>query len=406
MTGNHVLKVIANASPPLNVGPGFRQYDFFIDGRSFFSLPKVFRLGLRGGGVGGPPMGGMSMAGGGSGPRRQMSINNIAAIEAPHNVDEEQAYLQAAIKQSLADAPAVPAGKDYGDLLDFSDPEPVSAMVPSQMANGANQYAVPGAGGPIPYSPAPFAPAPQPMATDMNTGFASPPPAFAPMPGPVPAPSPYGQPVPQPAQPAPAADPFGMPPPAPGSPPPAADQSAPGQLSMFSAPAPTKAANADQAYQNMANLNDFNLVSKTEQAANNPFAPAPAPVQTLGAMKVTGGGTGVPKTSVMNAPPPGAMVATQAQNGNQWGMGGAGAGVGAPPPSMGMYGSPPPVQQQQQPYGVTSPYGQMPQQTPPMYGMQQQQQPQQQQPPMMQQQQQQQQPPPQYGAPPPFQQQY
>ena len=277
MTGNHVLKVIANASPPLNVGPGFRQYDFFIDGMSFFSLPKVFRLGLRGGGVGGPPMGGMSMAGGGSGPRRQMSINNIAAIEAPHNVDEEQAYLQAAIKKSLADAPAVPAGKDYGDLLDFSDPEPVSAMVPSQMANGANQYAVPGAGGPIPYSPAPFAPAPQPMATDMNTGFASPPPAFAPMPGPVPAPSPYGQPVPQPAQPAPAADPFGMPPPAPGSPPPAADQSAPGQLSMFSAPAPTKAANADQAYQNMANLNDFNLVSKTEQAANNPFAPSPCP---------------------------------------------------------------------------------------------------------------------------------
>jgi hypothetical protein len=46
MRGNHVLKIVAHASPPLAVTPGFRQYDFFIDGQSYFSFPKVFRLGL------------------------------------------------------------------------------------------------------------------------------------------------------------------------------------------------------------------------------------------------------------------------------------------------------------------------------------------------------------------------
>ena len=48
MRGNHVLKVVAHASPPLSAAPGFRQYDFFVDGQSFFELPKVYELGLRG----------------------------------------------------------------------------------------------------------------------------------------------------------------------------------------------------------------------------------------------------------------------------------------------------------------------------------------------------------------------
>jgi hypothetical protein len=46
MKNNHVLKVIAHASPPLSPTPGFRQYDFFVDGQSFFSFPKVYRLGM------------------------------------------------------------------------------------------------------------------------------------------------------------------------------------------------------------------------------------------------------------------------------------------------------------------------------------------------------------------------
>lgn len=48
MRGNHVLKVVAHATAPMSAEPGFRQYDFFVDGRSFFSFPKVYRLGLTG----------------------------------------------------------------------------------------------------------------------------------------------------------------------------------------------------------------------------------------------------------------------------------------------------------------------------------------------------------------------
>ena len=48
MRGNHVLKIVAHASPPISATPGFRQYDFFVDGLSFFSFPKVYRLNILG----------------------------------------------------------------------------------------------------------------------------------------------------------------------------------------------------------------------------------------------------------------------------------------------------------------------------------------------------------------------
>ena len=47
MRGNHILKVVAHASPPMSATPNFRQYDFFVDGQSFFDLPKVYELGIR-----------------------------------------------------------------------------------------------------------------------------------------------------------------------------------------------------------------------------------------------------------------------------------------------------------------------------------------------------------------------
>lgn len=49
--GNHIVKVLAHASPPMSSGqinPEFRQYDLLIDGQSFFTLPKVFELGITG----------------------------------------------------------------------------------------------------------------------------------------------------------------------------------------------------------------------------------------------------------------------------------------------------------------------------------------------------------------------
>ena len=141
MKGNHVLKVLAHASPPLQANPGFRQYDFFVDGQSFFTFPKVYRLGL---GANDPRGAGPSHshsfaerghAHNGTSSYRSQSAANIASIEAPHNPDEEEAYLREAIKNSLKEqyhhpssgasvqsAPP-PAGGDL--LLDFGDPVPV-----------------------------------------------------------------------------------------------------------------------------------------------------------------------------------------------------------------------------------------------------------------------------------------
>jgi hypothetical protein len=85
MRGNHVLKVVAHATAPMSVDAGFRQYDFFVDGRSFFTFPKVYRLGLTGGKTLSPDVGmGASRMAESSGRRS----NDIAAIEAPHNHDE------------------------------------------------------------------------------------------------------------------------------------------------------------------------------------------------------------------------------------------------------------------------------------------------------------------------------
>jgi hypothetical protein len=49
MKGNHVLKLVAHASPPRPPTPGFRQYDFFVNGKSFFNFPKAVRLGIQAG---------------------------------------------------------------------------------------------------------------------------------------------------------------------------------------------------------------------------------------------------------------------------------------------------------------------------------------------------------------------
>ena len=90
MRGNHVLKVVAHATTPMTVEPGFRQYDFFVDGRSFFSFPKVYRLGLT---AGAGKMDARSPRGVGAGlaessGRMSGPPKSLAQIEAPHNPDE------------------------------------------------------------------------------------------------------------------------------------------------------------------------------------------------------------------------------------------------------------------------------------------------------------------------------
>ena len=156
MRGNHVLKIVCHASPPMNSTPGFRQYDFFVDGQSFFNMPKVYRLGVSGSapGRGNPDNGTLALA---TSTRRQTGEYNnysvegpnssrsaqIAEIEAPHNADEEEAYLAEAIKNSLVENKSPPSGAAAGAsatspppqednlLLDFFS-EPAPAPVQQQ----------------------------------------------------------------------------------------------------------------------------------------------------------------------------------------------------------------------------------------------------------------------------------
>jgi hypothetical protein len=156
MRGNHVLKILAHASPPMSPTPGFRQYDFFVDGQSFFTFPKVFRLGLapndpRGGrSPRSPPV--QAERGQNYNPNSGQNYNpnpnnnstrstgsgGIGTIETPHNPDEEEAYLREAIKNSLNDArgdarggasvQSAPAQSANNLLLDFDAPAPAHAV--------------------------------------------------------------------------------------------------------------------------------------------------------------------------------------------------------------------------------------------------------------------------------------
>jgi hypothetical protein len=173
MKGNHVLKIVAHASPPISATPGFRQYDFFVDGQSFFTFPKVYRLGLAPNDpravAHSPPSLADRADRGRSGSRsgrvqnaatasvRSSGSANLANIEAPHNPDEEEAYLREAIKNSLqgdatAGAPSSAltvhsAHQGSGNLLlDYSAPAPAARdamMSYSSLPAGNNPFGAP-----------------------------------------------------------------------------------------------------------------------------------------------------------------------------------------------------------------------------------------------------------------------
>merc|ERR1712038_1331997 len=170
--GNHVLKVTAHANAPINAHPNFRQYDFFVDGMSFFSMPKVYRLGLTEATPvhdnGSLALAHSSRVSGGYGnysagqygqmpsapPRKSL----IAEIETPNNATEEELYLKEAIKASLSEAenkereinvssansyhgdPEPPTSEGPDLLIDFmSEPGPVPAPAPSTTGSLAQQ---------------------------------------------------------------------------------------------------------------------------------------------------------------------------------------------------------------------------------------------------------------------------
>ena len=184
MRGNHILKLVAHANPPLSATPGFRQYDFFIDGQSFFQLPKVYELGVRGA------------------PQGQSRIPGQYAVSASAgHQSQEEADLQRAIQESIKesrqhlskdgrynDSFSTSGGNSYPtpspapqeqpaavDLLDFGSTAPgTGALVPATPQYGAPDpaYAQPAYG---------YAPAPLPALTYDAA------PAYAPVPPPAPA---------------------------------------------------------------------------------------------------------------------------------------------------------------------------------------------------------------------------
>jgi hypothetical protein len=48
MEGGHTVKIVAHSTlASFNTTPGFRQFELFLDGMSYFSMPKIYELGLK-----------------------------------------------------------------------------------------------------------------------------------------------------------------------------------------------------------------------------------------------------------------------------------------------------------------------------------------------------------------------
>jgi hypothetical protein len=167
--GNHVMKVVCHAAAPMTANPGFRQYDLFIDGQSFFTMPKVYELGMRAGAASSGPVPGMSsprsLEYGGPPAASQSPSSGNPSYQGPRNTDEEDRELQRAINESLEEsrrhletrgrvesreAPQITAMSDDTDLFEFdSNPQPYAAngygspppMPPQQQQQ--QQYAAP-----------------------------------------------------------------------------------------------------------------------------------------------------------------------------------------------------------------------------------------------------------------------
>lgn len=45
MEGNHVVKLVAHAAPAVRNNPEFHQFELFLDGMSYFDMPKMYELG-------------------------------------------------------------------------------------------------------------------------------------------------------------------------------------------------------------------------------------------------------------------------------------------------------------------------------------------------------------------------
>lgn len=238
--GNHVIKVICHAAPPMSAQPGFRQYDLSIDGQSFFTMPKVFQLGVTG--AVSETMPGAYRTNYAS-PNTTYAKQNIQS-DAPLTREQEEADLRRAIEASINESKqhlgestksshggSYVAGDTQSDLLGFAAPPAVPL---SDSRSVASYYSAPTTyGQSFTSPPAPSYPAPAPAAPAAAAAgaivpavappgyYQAPPAAAAPAYAASPAPPSYAAPAPIPAYtspppPQPAA--FSSPPPVPPAP--------------------------------------------------------------------------------------------------------------------------------------------------------------------------------------------
>lgn len=407
---SHKYRILVHASTSfMDAKPGLRQYDFFVDGRSYYKFPRVSRLG---GSRAAPvdlqvrsPRENHVTAETGS---RRKTPSESGSLRANSDMGQQDEYLRETAKATLdpaetAGAPSrrrlsVQASQLLIDFFDdFDTPGNIQPPAPSPTAGWAAAPAGPPPPAPMapppptpthdqfaaPTNPFAAAPAaqPTPVAAD-PFGFDAP--AYQQQPGTAPqrAPVPiavdpfaaqaqaYGQP-PQ-ASPLPvASDPFAPQAPSYGQPPQAdpmalyteaASAQTPLTIDPFASPTPADAAqtqtagpaDADKALQNlMGSIDSFGITGSAAQPPSNAHNP-------FGSSSTTSNATlGEIKKNVMNASPAqGAMVMANNKGGNWGGYGG--------------------VQQQQQgapQYTMAGGYGQGAQQQPHMGGYGQQQQP-------------------------------
>lgn len=177
--GNHVIKVVCHAAAPLTATPGFRQYDLFIDGQSFFIMPKVYELGIKGPNARVPGhaySNQTSPTSMGSGYQGRAQGNQMQGV--PTTRDQEEADLRRAIEASINESRQHLQGRGgddarsayttpqagTADLLDFgapalalpaSDARSVSSM-PSAYSAPPSYNQAPPTQAPPSYSPAPY----------------------------------------------------------------------------------------------------------------------------------------------------------------------------------------------------------------------------------------------------------
>jgi len=298
--GNHVIKVVCHAAAPLSPIPGFRQYDLYIDGQSFFTMPKVYELGIKG-----PIPPHARVPGYGySNPTSPISMDSGyprsvgGGDYVPLSREQEEADLRRAIQASLEESRRHLENKGQnggallqtsqssgdGDLLDFGSPAPTGPpglpMSDNRSVSGMSYYSAPPS-----YSQAPALPygSPPPYnAPPVNPGALVPshgPPGYYQAPPTTPAyasppPGSYASPPPGAYASLPPGSYASPPPGAYASPPPVPPAPAPTPQTGY-APSPYGAPQMN--YMNAPGQQSYDTFGLNSTPEDDPFAPKPPP---------------------------------------------------------------------------------------------------------------------------------